>query len=165
MYRKLSLLALPLILVACASTPQPSTAPAAEKAAVASAGTAGETEAQRVDRIISTLASHSIYFDYNDFTIKPEYMTQLKQDFELMRTAPKVVFMLEGNADDRGSAEYNLALGQKRADAVKRALRALGIPESQLESVSFGKEKPRATCNEEKCWAENRRVDFSRKMP
>ena len=64
-----------------------------------------------------------------------------------------------------GSAEYNLALGQKRADAVKRALRSLGIPESQLESVSFGKEKPRATCNEEKCWAENRRVDFSRKMP
>jgi peptidoglycan-associated lipoprotein len=72
---------------------------------------------------------------------------------------------LEGNADERGSREYNLALGQNRAEAVKHALQLLGVPDSQVEVVSFGEEKPRSTCHEEKCWAENRRVDVSNKKP
>jgi len=122
-----------------------------------------DAEAEAMNRILNTLASHSVYFDYNQYTIKPKYMEQLKQDFELLKANPKLSVTLEGNTDDRGSSEYNLALGQKRADAVKRALMTLGVPESQLEAVSFGKEKPKATCDEEKCWAENRRVDFARK--
>ncbi|MFA6314177.1 MAG: OmpA family protein [Sterolibacterium sp.] len=71
--------------------------------------------------------------------------------------------ILEGNAGERGSVEYNLALGQHRAEAVKRSLKLLGLPESQVEAISYGKEKPRAICREEKCWAKTRRVDFEYK--
>src|SRR6266403_1654591 len=67
---------------------------------------------------------------------------------------------LQGNCDERGSREYNLALGQRRADAVKQRLRLLGIPETRVETVSFGKEKPRELCHNESCWSMNRRVDF-----
>jgi peptidoglycan-associated lipoprotein len=70
---------------------------------------------------------------------------------------------LEGNADERGSTEYNLALGQKRAEAVRHAMALLGVPEGSMEAVSYGKEKLRAKCHEEKCWAEDRRVDFAAK--
>jgi len=118
-----------------------------------------ETEAQRLDRIVKNLAGKSIYFDYDDFTVKPEYQALIKQDADLLRSAARLTVRLEGNADERGSVEYNLALGQKRAEAVKRALEMLGLPDARVEAVSYGKEKPRATCHEEKCWAENRRVD------
>jgi len=67
---------------------------------------------------------------------------------------------LEGHTDERGSREYNIALGQKRADAVKRMMTLMGVQEVIVETVSFGKEKPRERCHEEKCWAENRRADF-----
>ena len=68
--------------------------------------------------------------------------------------------LIQGNADERGSREYNLALGQKRADALRRALNLLGVPDSQIESVSLGEEKPRCTDASEGCWAENRRADM-----
>lgn len=126
---------------------------------------AAETDAQKLDRIIKTLASKSIYFDYDNYEIKPEYQAVLKADFEALKTAPRFKLMLEGNADERGSTEYNLALGQKRAEAVKHALQVLGVPEAQLEAVSFGKEKPRSACHEEKCWADNRRVDLANGKP
>lgn len=116
---------------------------------------------QNIDQIIKTLAGNSVFFDYNAFVVKPEYMAQLKQDYELLKQNPKLAVRVEGNADERGSAEYNLALGQKRAEAVKRALIIMGVPESQLEAISYGSEKPRATCHEEQCWAQNRRVDLA----
>jgi peptidoglycan-associated lipoprotein len=109
---------------------------------------------------VKILENNSIYFDYDDFTIKPEYRTVIQQDSSALKSVPIAKFQLEGNADERGSTEYNLALGQRRAETVKRALISLGVPDSQLESVSLGKEKPRATCHEEKCWAKNRRVDI-----
>jgi peptidoglycan-associated lipoprotein len=68
--------------------------------------------------------------------------------------------VLQGNCDERGSREYNLALGQRRADAVKQRMVLLGVPQTRIETVSFGKEKPRATCHDESCWSQNRRVDF-----
>ena len=69
--------------------------------------------------------------------------------------------MIEGNTDQRGGSEYNLALGQKRAEAVRRALALLGVPERQMEAVSFGKEKPAAMGNSEDAYAQNRRAEFS----
>jgi peptidoglycan-associated lipoprotein len=69
--------------------------------------------------------------------------------------------IIQGNTDDRGGAEYNLALGQKRAEAVRKALALLGVSEAQVEAVSFGKEKPKALGNDEAAWAENRRADIA----
>ena len=121
-----------------------------------------DADAQNAKRMIETLAGKSIYFDYNQFTVKAEYVDMLRQDFATAKARGSAPLKLEGNADERGSREYNLALGQKRAEAVKKQLELLGVPETQLEAVSFGSEKPRETCHEEKCWAENRRVDLMR---
>ena len=168
MHRLLITAAAGILLSACSTeakkmelaAPAPSAkAPAASAVAVPPAATV-ETAAQRMARTMQSLASKSIYFDYDDFSIKPQYQVLIKQDSELMLGSAKLTLTLLGNADERGSAEYNLALGQKRAESVKRTLKMLGIPEGRLEAVSYGNEKPRATCHEEKCWAENRRVDF-----
>ena len=77
-----------------------------------------------------------------------------------MRQNPQQKIMIQGNTDDRGTAEYNLALGQRRSDAVRRAFAALGVPDGQIEAVSLGKEKPKAEGNNEAAWAENRRADI-----
>lgn len=108
-----------------------------------------------------TLSVASIYFDYDKFTVKSEYRKTLQQEVEILKSHPNIVVTLEGNADERGSAAYNLALGEKRASSVRKSLVLLGIPASQIKVVSYGNEKPRLTCHEEKCWHENRRVDFS----
>ncbi len=154
-------------LSACSSTPPKSAEPEAP-APVAAVPTpkpvaASETEAQKSQRILAKLADKSVYFDYDGFAVKSQYQDLIKQNEALLKSAPTLSIGLVGNTDERGSTEYNLALGQKRAEAVKRMMVILGVPEAQLEAISYGKEKPRATCHEEKCWAENRRVDFARK--
>lgn len=168
MQRTMIALALSGILAACSSAPEKAAEAAPQVAAKAapaepSPAIAVKTEAQKLDRIVKTLASKSIYFDYDNYSIKPQYQDALRQDFDLLKLSPNLALRLEGNADERGSTEYNLALGQKRAEAVRRALLLLGVPDARLEAVSYGKEKPRAECHEEKCWAENRRVDFAAK--
>jgi peptidoglycan-associated lipoprotein len=166
MERTLIALAACGLLAACSSTPQKTAEAPAPKAATAeSRAVVGETDAQKMDRILKTLASKSVYFDYDNYAVKPQYTDALKQDFDLLNSAPRLSLRLEGNADERGSTEYNLALGQKRAEAVRKALVMLGVPEARLEAISYGKERLRATCHEEKCWAEDRRVDFAEKKP
>jgi peptidoglycan-associated lipoprotein len=103
----------------------------------------------------------SIYFDYDSFSIKDEFKPLVDAHAKFLRANPTRRSNLEGNTDERGGSEYNLALGQKRSDAVRRALVLLGVPDSQLEATSFGKEKPKAQGSNEAAWAENRRVDFS----
>lgn len=122
--------------------------------------TARVNEAQNPSRTTDTQVGKSIFFDYNEFVVKPEYQDMLRQNFGGQKISAPI--RLEGNADERGSSEYNLALGQKRSEAVKKQLMVLGVPEAQLEAVSFGSEKPRETCHEERCWAVNRRVDLMR---
>lgn len=152
------------MLSACSSAPQNTDGSEMSKAtAEAKSAAVTETHAQRMERIIRTLASESIYFDYDNYSIKPEYQGLLKRDFDLLNGTPQLALRLEGNTDERGSTEYNLALGQKRAEAVRRALVLLGVPEARVEAVSYGKEHPRAACPEEKCWAQNRRVDLADK--
>ena len=167
--------ALLAVLSACSSEPtkpiaassSPAPAPAAKPAPAGVASpvpTASvETEAQRLGRGLKMLTGKSVYFNYDDYTVKAEYQDLIKQHLELLKVSPSYSLNLEGNADERGSVEYNLALGQKRAEAVKRSLKLLGLPEAKVEAISYGKEKPRAVCHEEKCWAENRRVDFEYK--
>lgn len=161
-----------ILLSACSTTPQkaaetkPAPAPVASKPAsvqTQAAATPAESEAQKLSDIIKTLANNSIYFDFDKFTIKPEYMDTIKRNYEALKANPQLNVQLQGNCDERGSAEYNIALGQKRADAVRKALIALGVDQARLSTISFGKEKPRCTEHDEKCWAENRRVDFAGK--
>jgi len=108
----------------------------------------------------SPLAKRSIYFDFDSFVIREEFRPTVEAHgrYLVANKAKRVV--IQGNTDERGSREYNLALGQKRAEAVRKALAALGVPEPQMEAVSLGEEKPRATGNDEASWAENRRADL-----
>ena len=108
----------------------------------------------------ASLFSHSVFFDFNQYIVKDEYHAILQADATYLNAHPNAKVTLQGNTDDRGSAEYNLALGQRRADAVRKALNLLSVPEAQMEAISFGKEKPRATGNDEAAWAENRRTDI-----
>ena len=109
----------------------------------------------------SPLARRSIYFDFDSFTIKDEFrpVVEAHARFLVANKARKVV--VQGNTDERGSREYNLALGQKRSEAVRRALISLGVADAQIEAVSFGEEKPKATGTDEAAFAENRRADLA----
>jgi peptidoglycan-associated lipoprotein len=106
------------------------------------------------------LSKRSVFFDYDQYTIKPEFQSLIEAHAKFLVKNPKIKTLIQGNADERGSREYNLALGQKRAEAVKRALSLLGAREEQIESVSLGEEKPRCTDHSEECWAQNRRSDL-----
>ena len=102
----------------------------------------------------------SIYFDYDQFTIKDEYKATVEGHAKYVQGNRTLRIILQGNTDDRGTREYNIALGQKRADAVKKLMMLLGANEIQIETVSFGKEKPRRDGHDDSSWAENRRVDI-----
>ena len=127
-------------------------------------GVVQETDSQKLRRLMKGVEGQSVYFAYDDFTIKPEYRQSVVAHAEVLRITERGNVVVESNADERGSTEYNLALGQKRAEAVASALKTLGIPPDKIEAVSIGEEKPRALCHEEKCWAENRRADFTYRL-
>jgi len=108
----------------------------------------------------SPLATRTIFFDLDSFVVKSEYQPLLQHHARFLATHAQMKMLLQGHADERGSREYNLALGQKRAEAVKRALVLLGAREDQIEAVSLGEEKPACTESTETCWAQNRRGDI-----
>ena len=108
----------------------------------------------------SAVFNRSVFFDYDQYIIKDEFKALMDAHAKLLVKNPGVKMLIQGNADDRGSREYNLALGQKRSDAVKKALMLLGAQEAQIESVSLGEEKQRCTEQTESCWAQNRRGDM-----
>ena len=107
------------------------------------------------------LSRRSIHFEFDSFVVRDEYRSTLEAHAKFLIANPARKVVLQGNTDDRGSREYNIALGQKRAEAVRRALAALGVSEQQMEAVSFGKERPRATGADEASQAENRRADIA----
>ncbi|PPD00246.1 MAG: peptidoglycan-associated lipoprotein [Methylotenera sp.] len=106
------------------------------------------------------LSKRSIYFDFDQYVVKPAYRAIVEAHAKYLVSHPEASIRIEGNADDRGSREYNLSLGQKRAVAVKQAANALGVPNKQIETISYGEEKPKATGEDEASWAENRRADI-----
>lgn len=106
------------------------------------------------------LSKRSIYFDYDKYVVKPEFQNLVEAHAKYLMAHPEANVHLQGNADERGSREYNLALGQKRAVAVKKVLNVLGVPDKQIETISYGKEKPKALGHDEASWAENRRADI-----
>lgn len=108
----------------------------------------------------SPLAKRSVYFDFDSYVVSDQYQSVLQAHAQYLRSHPNRHVLIQGNTDERGTAEYNLALGQKRAQAVRSVLSSLGVPDSQMEAVSLGKEKPVAQGHDEASWAQNRRVDL-----
>ena len=103
----------------------------------------------------------SVYFAFNSYTVESQYTPVLNANATYLTQHPQAHVQLQGNTDARGSREYNLALGQKRAEAVRRALSLLGVSEAQMEPVSFGEEKPAAYGADEASMAKNRRVELT----
>ena len=101
-----------------------------------------------------------VYFDYDSYTIKPEFQSLIDGHARFLKANPQRRISIEGHTDERGGREYNLALGQKRSEAVRRALTLLGVNDAQIEAVSFGKEKPAAQGTGEDVWAQNRRAEI-----
>lgn len=109
----------------------------------------------------SILSKRSVYFDYDSSNVKTESVALIEAHGKYLAIHQERRVVIQGNTDERGGSEYNVALGQKRAEAVRGLLVIYGAKESQLEAVSFGKEKPRASGSNEAAWAENRRVDLA----
>lgn len=106
------------------------------------------------------LARNVIYFDFDKSDIKPEYADVITAQARNLTTHPNLKVKLEGNTDERGTREYNIGLGERRAQAVRRALMLQGVSQSQLTTVSFGAERPAVEGDDEAAWAKNRRVDM-----
>ena len=106
------------------------------------------------------LSKRSVYFDFDSFVVKDEFRPLVEAHARYLVANRGTRMIIQGNTDERGSREYNIALGQKRADAVKRTMTLLGAQEAQIESVSYGKEKPKNPGHDESAWAENRRADI-----
>ena len=121
---------------------------------VSGAGIAALTDPSNI------LSRRSVYFDFDQFVIKQEFIPLVEAHAGFLSQNPGMRMMVQGNTDERGSREYNLALGQKRAEALKQALVRLGASANQIEAVSLGEEKPRCTERSEACFAENRRSDM-----
>ena len=168
---------LPFLLVAvlagCSSGVKLSDVPVEDKSGVAVAPqqpTTPDTQS-RVQPVQADLATDPrggpanvariVYFDYDSFVIKPEAQAIIDAHARYLKANPQRRVSLEGHTDERGGREYNLALGQKRAESVRRAMALLGVQDSQLEAVSFGKEKPAAPGSDEASWAQNRRVEIA----
>jgi len=106
------------------------------------------------------LSKRSVYFDYDSNVVKDEYRNLVQAHARYLGENKSRRIRIEGNCDERGSREYNLALGQRRAEAVKRTMTVLGAPDASIETTSFGEEKPVATGHDEQSWAQNRRADI-----
>jgi len=119
-----------------------------------------ETTKKGEPSIIKEEIFKDIHFDFNKYDIKPEYQNQLKKIADYLLQHPKIKLIIEGHCDERGTNEYNLALGDKRANAVKDFLVSAGVPSERIETVSYGEERPICTEHNENCWWRNRRAHF-----
>jgi peptidoglycan-associated lipoprotein len=108
-------------------------------------------------------ASSTIYFDYDSYVVKDEFRPTVEAQAKSLSANKSKKIAIEGHTDERGGREYNLALGQKRAEAVVKSLELLGVSQSQVEAVSFGKERPAVQGSDEAAWAKNRRAEFNAK--
>jgi peptidoglycan-associated lipoprotein len=169
---RILLCTIPVLVAACTSTPiePPKEPPRAAPAATAPAPPAASLPAPVAP--VPALVAHldpknmlyrerSVYFDYDGSALREQDKRIVEAHGTYLASNPALHVRVEGNTDERGSSEYNLALGQRRAEVVKSALLVIGVRDAQIEAVSFGKEKPRATAHEEAAWAQNRRADIA----
>ncbi|MBZ0095771.1 MAG: peptidoglycan-associated lipoprotein Pal [Sulfuricella sp.] len=106
------------------------------------------------------LSKRSVYYDFDKSDVKAEYKPMVEAHSKYLTGNKGAKIAVQGNCDERGSREYNIALGNRRADSVRKIMNVMGASDSQIEVVSFGEEKPRAACHDESCWKENRRSDI-----
>jgi peptidoglycan-associated lipoprotein len=141
---------------------KPIDAPGGQAGAPGQAGVAGPADAVILDpkNPASPLVKRRILFDYDSAAIRDEYRSLLESHAKYLLKEKAAKVILQGHADERGSREYNLALGQRRAESVYKALSLLGVPDAQLEAVSFGEEKPVAEGHDEEAWMQNRRTEI-----
>jgi peptidoglycan-associated lipoprotein len=144
----------------------PGQASAATPAAATTAGNNAGTgsvkpiDLTKGDAMAAAPAGRIVYFDYDSFVVKDEFRPVVEGNARQLATDRKLRMAIEGHTDERGGREYNLALGQKRSEAVLKALTLLGANDAQLEAVSFGKERPAAQGSDEAAWAKNRRAEI-----
>ncbi|MGH8687397.1 MAG: peptidoglycan-associated lipoprotein Pal [Burkholderiales bacterium] len=119
-----------------------------------------KTAADPLHDASNILSRRSIYYDFDKFDIKDEDKPLIEAHAQYLREHVGTKMLIQGNTDERGSREYNIALGQRRSEGVKRMLKLLGVPEDQLEAVSLGEEKPKEAGHTEEAWARNRRSDM-----
>lgn len=156
------------LLTACSSPVKLNETPVVEKApepkpAQADARAIRPVETATVDPLNDpkgVLANRSVYFDYDRFVVRDDGKPVVENHSGYLTKHKERKVLIQGNTDERGGTEYNLALGQKRAEAVRRSMATLGVAETQMEAVSLGEEKPKATGSTEAAWAENRRADI-----
>jgi peptidoglycan-associated lipoprotein len=158
------------LLSACSSTPKLQETPVVEKPPVANTAPPADTsrdirpvETGNVDPLNDpkgVLANRSVYFDFDSYVVRDDGKPIVENHSAFLTKNKQRHILIQGNTDDRGGTEYNLALGQKRAEAVRKSMAALGVADSQMEAVSLGEEKPKATGSGESAWAENRRADI-----
>jgi len=156
------------LLAACASEPAvdqsaPAASPqarAAESSPTLQAAPAAQQALRPAATTAADLSKRSVYYDFDRYDVKDEYRALVEANARYLREHPRAQVAVQGNADERGSREYNLALGQRRSEGVKKMLTLLGVAERQVEATSFGEEKPRAVGHDEASWAENRRSDI-----
>jgi peptidoglycan-associated lipoprotein len=170
--KKLTLL---LVLIAtltgCASNVKLNEAPVEDRAgstpAVSAASNVSSLDAKGIGGLSGGIkpgpagVSTIVYFDYDSYTVKPEFQSILQAHATFIKADSKRRANIEGHTDERGGSEYNLALGQKRAEAVRRALTVLGVSDVQMEAVSYGKEKPAISGADENAFAKNRRAEIT----
>jgi len=123
-------------------------------------GSATGTGANPLKDPNNILSKRSIYFEFDSFVVEDKYKAQIDAHAKYLSGNRSAKVTLQGHTDERGSREYNIALGQKRADAVKRAMTLMGVQDVVIETISYGKEKPKREGHDEAAWAENRRVDI-----
>ena len=167
--RSLWILALSAALAACSSGVKLNEVPVEDKNASAAANASADAAQSSVAAVVGGKAGtqgvapagvNVVYFDYDSFALKPEARAVLERNAAHLQANKQFKVQLEGHTDDRGGREYNLALGQKRAETVRRALTLLGVSDAQVEAVSFGKEKPAAAGADDAAYAKNRRVEI-----
>lgn len=145
-------------------TPTPAGGAGAAGSGAAGAGSAGQSGVATVnvgqDAAAAAGASRIVYFDFDSFAVKDEYRAVIETQSRRLAANRAQRATIEGHTDERGGREYNLALGQKRAEAVLKAMSLLGVSEAQLEAVSFGKERPAVPGSDEAAWAKNRRAEI-----
>lgn len=170
--KKLLAVAAVIPLAGCASTPEVGSKAGVEDrtpSASAPGGSAGQTapvapKAQQEMNPLkdpnNILSKRSVYYDFDKYDVKEQYRPMLQAHARYLAQHPDTKMLIQGNTDERGSREYNIALGQRRADGVKKMLVLMGAPEKEIEAVSLGEEKPRCTETTEECYAQNRRSDM-----
>lgn len=161
-----------LTLTACGSSVKLDDSSSADAAPITNATTSADANAASSNKVASVVVPEQpvaadasnlprvIYFDFDSFVVKPEFTGAIDGHAKRLNAAQGTKIVIEGHTDERGGREYNLALGQKRAEAVQKSLTLLGVSGEQIEAVSFGEERPVALGSGEAAWSQNRRAEI-----